>query len=232
MIKDRLARFQEEIVRICQRCGRNPQEITLVGVTKWATVKDIEEALSAGLHHIGENRVQQAKEKFPSLHLREPTVTKHMIGHLQTNKVKAALSLFDMIQSVDNLQVAKEMDEEADKAKQTIDLLIQVNTSGESQKFGLPPIQTSRLLQAISEFKNLRTLGLMTMAPLTDNQVVIRHCFAQMWELREQLSKHWGGHPRIDLKYLSMGMTNDYPIAIEEGANMLRIGRAIFGKDK
>jgi len=230
MISDRLARIQAEITRICSQLQRNPDEITLVGVTKFAAPQAVVDAVRAGLKHIGENKLQSAREKFAQLEPAGLHVTKHMIGHLQTNKVKKALAVFDMIQSVDSLKLAREIEKEAAKISRAADILVQVNTSGEEQKFGLSPGEAVPLLREIEGLPHVAVKGLMTIAPLTSDEAVIRGAFARTREIFEDLKQQYSGHDRIKMKYLSMGMSNDYRIALEEGANMLRIGSAIFGE--
>lgn len=224
MIKEHLARISEEISQVCQKIGKSPQEITLVGVTKFAPSEKIQEAVSAGLKHIAENKVQEADKKFPQFN----GVTKHIIGHLQTNKVKAALKLVDLIQSVDSLKLALEIEKEAGKLEKTADILVQVNTAGEEQKSGIPPSQAISLLENIAGCEHIRVLGLMTMAPFTEDQAIIRKTFSDLKKIFDEAARHFKGHDRISMKHLSMGMTSDFKIAIEEGSNMVRIGSAIF----
>ena len=224
MIRDRIAKIEENIARICQKSGRNPKEITLVGVTKYSTTAQIQEAIKAGLKHVAENRVQEAVQKFPLL----KSVTKHLIGHLQTNKVKAALTVVDLIQSVDSLKLAQEIAKHAQKLNRSIDVLIEVNTSGEEQKYGLKSEDVLPLLQALQPLKEIRVRGLMTMAPYTDDQAIMRRCFQLLRKMRDHVSQNFAGSSQVQMKYLSMGMSGDYEIAIEEGSNMVRIGSAIF----
>jgi len=227
MISSNLRRVREEIEAICRRIGRNAEEVTLIGVTKYAEAERIQEAIQAGLKHVGENKVQEAKRKFPLLEQLHMPVTRHMIGHLQTNKVKQALEVFDMIQSVDSLHLAQAISKQAEKSNRTADILVQVNTSGEEQKFGMAPSSVDKLLEDAFYLRNIRILGLMTMAPLTQDTGMIRRCFRDLKVLSDTMDKKWIGSS-ITMKHLSMGMSDDYPIALEEGANMLRIGRAIF----
>lgn len=228
-IRENLGQLRERIRAICQKNGRDPDSIILVGVTKFADAKQINEALSAGLKDIGENKVQQAQEKFASPELSWGFVRRHMVGHLQTNKVNEALELFDVIQSVDSLKLAKAIQDEAKERGRPIEVLIQVNTSGEEQKFGLKVDETIPLLKGIESFKYLQVAGLMTIAPLTEHKEIIRVSFRDLRHLYEKIKTIYRSHPTIRMKYLSMGMSQDYEIAIEEGANMLRIGTAIFG---
>jgi len=227
MIHDQLSRIEAQIATICRNLGRDPEEIALVGVSKYADSRQIKEAVGAGLTHIGENKVQEAAKKFSVLEEVGKEVTRHMIGHLQTNKVKQALLTFDMIQSVDSLKLATEIDKQAHKLDRVVDILIQVNTSGEEQKYGLSPQETAALIEQIINLKHIRVLGLMTIAPLTDDEGVIRRSFQDLKSLSDQIKDKFSAD-NVSMKYLSMGMTNDFKIALEEGSNMLRIGRAIF----
>jgi pyridoxal phosphate enzyme (YggS family) len=151
-----------------------------------------------------------------------------MIGHLQTNKAKQAVQLFDLIQSVDSVRLADEIEKEAAKPAKTVDILIEVNTSGEEQKFGVHPDEVPILIKEISHCPHIRLLGLMTMAPLTEEKGRIRRCFRDLRELFDAVEEDFAASSNIQMKYLSMGMTSDYEIALEEGSNMVRIGRAIF----
>jgi pyridoxal phosphate enzyme (YggS family) len=228
MIKDNLSRVFDHIASVCERVGRDPREITLVGATKYASAGQIQEAVEAGLKHIGENRVQDAQSKFPALDQLKVKAVRHMIGHLQTNKVKQALQFFDLIQSVDSVRLADEIEKEAAKLAKTVDILVEVNASGEEQKFGVHPNEVPGLIHEINRCPHIRLVGLMTMAPLTEEKGRIRRCFRDLRELFDAVEEDFADHERVDMKYLSMGMTSDYEIALEEGANMIRIGRAIF----
>lgn len=228
MIKENISRLKEDISLICQRLGRNPGEITVVAVTKYGTVAMIEETLHAGISHIAENKVQEALKKFGSFKPPEIKLTRHMIGHLQTNKVKEALKVFDVIQSVDSLKLAASLDKAGEKLNRIIEGLVQVNTSGETQKYGIANDEAMKLIRQISQFDFIRVLGLMTIAPLADDREVIRDCFRKLRQLRDRVSNETAGYPHVQMKYLSMGMSSDYAVAIEEGSNMVRIGRAIF----
>lgn len=228
MIKENVSRVLEHIASVCERIERDPGEIVLVGATKYASAEQIREAVEAGLKHIGENRVQDAQSKFPVLDQFKVKAVRHMIGHLQTNKVKQAVQFFDLIQSVDSVRLADEIEKEAAKLAKTVDILVEVNTSGEEQKFGVHPDEVPVLMKEINRCPRIRLLGLMTMAPITEEKGRIRRCFRDLRELFDAVEEDFADHERIEMKYLSMGMTSDYEIALEEGANMIRIGRAIF----
>ncbi len=228
MIKENLARVREEIAVACRLAGRNPQEITLVGVTKFASLEAIQEAISVGLTDIAENRVQEAEKKFPPLLAANPGVRRHLIGHLQTNKAKDVIQVCDLIQSVDSLKLASELEKHAVKQNKTINIFVQFNTAEEPQKFGARKEEALPLIEAIGQLAHVRIMGLMAMAPYTEDQGIIRRAFADLRGIRDQIVKNFSGNEKIQMKYLSMGMSADYRIAIEEGSNMIRVGSAIF----
>ncbi len=223
-IEDNIKKLKERIITICSRINRKPEEIEVVAVSKGVDVERIKEAINKGIKKIGENRVQEAIPKIEAIG-RE--VEWHMVGHLQTNKVKKAVKYFDFIQSVDSERLVEFLEKEAGKLGKKIPVLVEVNTSGEETKFGIAPEQCIEFVNKIvEEKKNLLFRGLMTVGPLTDDKEKIRRSFALLRKLKEKIECGL----KIKVKYLSMGMTDDYEIAIEEGSNMLRIGRGIFGK--
>jgi len=224
MISDNILRLKNNIAYICQKINRNPEDIIVVGITKYSGLEDIQESLASGLAHIGESKVQQALEKYPRL----TTVTKHMVGHLQTNKAKAAVELFDVIQSVDSYRLAKVIDEQCLIQGRQRQIFIQVNTAQEKQKFGCAPAEVFELLKQVGELRNIRVTGLMTIAPLTEDQAAVRDCFKKLRDFYQQAREDLKSFQNIEMKFLSMGMSDDYPLALEEGANMLRVGRDIF----
>jgi len=226
MIQDNISGILDKITAVCQRIGRDPGEIILVGVTKFADASKVNEAIQFGLRHIGETKVQEAQRKFASIKDSGFKVTRHMIGHLQTNKVKHALEFFDLIQSVDSLKLASALETQAAKQNKNIDILLQVNTAGEEQKFGCGTSEVVPLIEELIKLRNVHLLGLMTIAPLTQDAEIVRKCFKDLRLLRDQISGQFTDD--VEMKYLSMGMTDDYEIALEEGSNMIRIGRAIF----
>ena len=197
------------------------EKIILVAVTKNHEVELMREAIDAGATDIGENRVQEAAEKFPKL---DRAVTRHLIGHLQTNKVKAAVKLFDMIQSVDSEHLAAAIDKAAGSIGKVQDVLIQVNAARETQKSGVLIEDLDALIKFVDEAKNLRLRGLMMIAPNFPDAEECRPLFRQMRKLFDELKT-----AREAFDFLSMGMTHDYKIAAEEGANVVRVGTAIFG---
>lgn len=200
----------------------NNQPVTLVAVTKNHGVEMMQQAIDAGVENIGENRIQEAAEKFKSLN-RE--VTRHLIGHLQTNKAKAAVRLFDLIHSVDSENLATEIDKAAHSIGKIQDVLIQVNLAKEESKFGVYEENLNNLIETVDALQNIRLRGLMLIAPNYSDVENCRPLFRRMYEIFIAT-----GSARQNFEILSMGMTHDYKIAIEEGANMVRIGTAIFGE--
>ncbi|HPN88919.1 MAG TPA: YggS family pyridoxal phosphate-dependent enzyme [Candidatus Omnitrophota bacterium] len=228
MIKDNLNNINNKIKSICARVGRDPKSIVLVAVTKYTDVISAKEAIDAGVKHVAENYAQDAIKKFEALDKLGVKVTKHFIGHLQTNKVRLILPVVDLIQSVDSLKLAQEIEKQAIKINKQMDILVQVNIPGEKQKFGADKDNGFQLVKDIIGLKNIRVLGLMTMAPLAEDKNIIRECFRGLRLLRDEIIEKIGIQNNLEMKYLSMGMSADYEIALEEGANMLRIGSAIF----
>jgi pyridoxal phosphate enzyme (YggS family) len=228
MIKENLDSVLSRIQSICNRMGRDPRSVTVVGVTKYSDATAIDEAVAAGLVHIAENRVQSAKEKFPLLAQSGRPVVKHLIGHLQTNKAKDAVELFDLIQSVDSVKLAAEIDKRAAVMGKVQDIFLQLDIAREEQKFGLPEEGLEEFLSHLKGCAHLRLKGLMTMAPLTTDQAVIRAVFRRLRAKFDDIKKEHVGSDRIIMEHVSMGMSGDYEIAIEEGATMVRIGSAIF----
>lgn len=223
-VKDNLETINKKIKEAALKVNRDPQEIKLVAVTKTATLEQIKEAINEGVKIIGENKVQEAKGKYQVL---TTEVKWHLIGHLQTNKVKYAVEIFDLIHSVDSIKLAKEIDNRSVQFKKTIDVLIEVNISGEETKYGYNPEKVEVFLKEISEFSGIRVRGLMTIAPISKNKEEVRPYFRRLRELSERIRDK--NIKNIKMDYLSMGMTDDFEIAIEEGANIVRIGRGIFG---
>lgn len=224
-IPDNIRRFRDDIESECARLGRSASDITVVAVSKTMTVEAIRTAHECGLVHFGENRVQEAKEKIPQADI-TPAHTWHLIGHLQSNKAKDAVDLFDLIQSVDSWHLADELNRRALAAGKRQDVLIQVNTSGEEQKSGCDPWEVDELVGDVVLLENLRILGLMTIGPLTDDEEDIAPAFHELHSIFKRLNSAdlKGG----EMRYCSMGMSDDWKIALGEGSNMLRIGRAIF----
>lgn len=221
-IKENLEVIQNRIKEAAQKTEREPSDIELVAVTKLVNIHQIKEAINAGIKIIGENRVQEAKNKFQQL----KDIKWHLIGHLQKNKVKDAIEIFDIIQSVDKIELAEEINKRAGQINKIIDILIQINISEEESKFGISPSSTLEIIQQISKFKNIKIRGLMTIAPLVSNPEDVRLYFRELAKLKDKITSQ--KIENVEMKYLSMGMSNDFEVAIEEGSNMVRIGRAIF----
>lgn len=223
MISENLNKVEEKIAKICQKCGRNRSEITLIGVSKTQSIETIKDSVAAGLRDLGENKAQELKDKAEQI---TGDFRWHFIGHLQTNKVKYIIQHADYIHSVDSIKLADEINRKAAQINKKQNVLLEIKTSDEATKHGL---QSEEEILELSEYcsrcSNLELVGLMTMAPYTDNFEIIRECFVKLRRTKEFLHKSG-----FELKELSMGMTNDFEIAIEEGATMLRIGTAIFGE--
>jgi PLP dependent protein len=217
-----LESVQQRIAAACGRAGRDPNTVTLVAVTKGQPPEVISEAAALGLGLFGENRVQEARAKVPQCPGR---LRWHMIGHLQTNKCRDALVLFEMVQSVDSLHLAQELNKWADKSARHLPILLEVNLAGESSKFGYSPERVLAELGELNALAKLEIHGLMTMAPFAADAEKVRPVFGRLRELKSECEQVLGA----PLAHLSMGMTNDFEVAIEEGATMVRIGSALFG---
>jgi len=224
-LKDNLERVRERIARSAERAGRRPDEILLVAVSKTVPAARVEEAIRAGVTVLGENRVQEAKAKIAEVGL---PVSWHMIGHLQTNKAKAAAGLFSMIHSVDGVELARTIDRACGERGIRMDVTVQVNVSGEESKTGLEPGALRSVLESMAGLAGLRVRGLMTIPPFDPDPETAQPHFARLRELARRAAG-WE-LPGIGLSELSMGMTDDFEVAIEEGSTMVRIGRAIFGE--
>jgi len=223
-IKNNLEVINEKIKKAALKANRNPQEIKLVAVTKTATIEQIKEAISAGVKIIGENKVQEAKEKYQIL---SADIEWHLVGHLQTNKVKYAIEIFDLIHSVDSIKLAKEIDRRSLQFGMITNVLVEVNVSGEETKYGIKSEEVEPFLKEISEFSRIKVRGLMTIAPIAEDKEEVRPYFRKLRELSKEIKSK--NIKNVKMDYLSMGMTDDFEVAIEEGANMVRIGRGIFG---
>lgn len=225
-IADNIKRVNERIENACIRCGRDPSEITLIGVTKTHGPDMINEGIAAGLKDIGENRVQEITEKYDSI---DKSAKIHLIGHLQTNKVKYIADKVSMIHSVDSVKLAKEISDKAVKCGRVMDILIQLNISGEESKSGISPEELDGLLEQIKELKGVFVRGLMTIPPLELGDMnKSREIFSSLNKI--YIDKRAKIYDNIKMDVLSMGMSNDFEIAIEEGSTMVRVGRAIFGE--
>lgn len=215
----------ERIATAAAKVGRDAREVRLLAASKSQSVDAIRAVLAAGAVLIGENYVQEAQEK--KRQLMDANAEWHMIGHLQRNKAKLALELFDVIESLDNLALARELDKEAAKRNKIARAFIEVNLAGEESKTGVAKVDVSGLLEGIGGLAHLRVEGLMTVPPFRENLEEVRPYFRELRELRDSLSSL--DFPNVQLKELSMGMTHDFTVAIEEGATIVRVGTALFG---
>lgn len=223
-IKTNILNIRKRIATAATRAGRDSGTIQLMAVSKTVEPDRIRQALDAGITLLGENYVQEAREKIPAVG--RPAVW-HMIGHLQTNKVKYVVNLFDWIHSVDRLELARELDKRAGQNNRKLNALIEVNVSGEASKNGAVPQQVLELVRQISILPNLSVRGLMTMPPYSDDPENSRPYFIALRRLRDEIVS--AAVPGISMTELSMGMTDDFEVAIEEGTTIIRVGRAIFG---
>jgi len=215
-IAGRRQSVERRIAAACERAGRAPNTVTLIAVTKSHPAATIQAAMRAGLSHFGENRVQEGVAKINALTGQAARATWHLIGHLQTNKVRPAIEHFDILHGVDSERVARAI---SDRAERAVRVLIEVNVSGESSKYGLNVADVAATCERVGALPHVDVIGLMTVAPAVDDPEAVRRVFRRLRELRDA----------IGLRELSMGMTDDYEVAIEEGATMVRIGRALFG---
>jgi hypothetical protein len=221
-INDNILRVRERMERACSRSGRGLDEVLLVAVSKTVPAARIQEALEAGLNHFGENYIQEAQKKIEELR----RGAWHFIGHLQRNKARAAVKLFSMIETVDRLSLAEELNRQAREAGKVLEVLIQVNEAEEESKSGLPPEQVPALLEAGLSLPGLRIRGLMAIPPYDPDPESSRRWFRSLYQWREKWQNQF---PSLDLSQLSMGMSHDFETAIEEGATLIRVGTALFG---
>lgn len=220
-ISDSIASLNARIAAAAEKTGRIAADVTLIAATKQRTPSEIDEAIRAGIAVVGENRVQEAQEKKPCVTL---PASWHLIGHLQTNKVKRTLEIFDLIQSVDSLKLAAEIDHRAQAAGRRVEVMIEVNTSGEASKSGVAPEQCGELAALVSELSSLSVVGLMTIGLFAEDPDLGRPCFARLRDVRDEVAR-----AGMSFAHLSMGMSHDFEAAIEEGSTMVRIGTGIFG---
>lgn len=225
-VKNRLENVKNRIRKAAIDCQRDSQSIRLVAVSKTMSAKKVKEAIDAGVEILGENYIQEARKKIENLS--SYPVSWHFIGHLQSNKAKYAVRLFDLIHSVDNLRLAMELNKQAKKIDKVQDILIQVNVGQEVSKSGSSPEEAFDLVKNISRLENLRLTGLMTMPPFFNAPQKVRPYFSSLCDLRDRIKAVIPAN--VPMNELSMGMTNDFEVAITEGATLLRIGTAIFGE--
>ncbi|MGH2592672.1 MAG: YggS family pyridoxal phosphate-dependent enzyme [Anaerolineae bacterium] len=239
-LANNLHRVHERIATAARRSGRDPSDITLVAVTKTHPAETIVEAYELGVRHFGENRVEEAAEKIPAVRARLPpdaVITWHMVGHVQSRKTEAVARLFDWVHSVDSLKLAERLSRFAEQQNKTLCVLLEFNVSGEASKYGLRvkgdgvtgDLDVLKQVEAIAVLPHLKVEGLMTMAPIVATPEQTRPVFRALRRWRDQLATRF---PQCEWRYLSIGMTDDYEVAIEEGATIVRIGRAIFGERK
>lgn len=221
MVFENLLDINEKVKSACLKVNRNQNEIKIIAVTKNVSIERTEEAMNAGIQHLGENRDEAFLHKWEAF---KDKPTWHFIGTLQTRKVKMIIDKVDYIHSLDRASLAKEINI---RTKRKIKCFVQVNVSGEESKHGISPSETSSFIQQLKEFDNIVVVGLMTMAPFTNDERVLRQCFKTMKLLQEQVQEL--GLEHAPCNELSMGMSNDYSIAIEEGATFIRIGTALVG---
>lgn len=224
MIKEQLETVESNICRACSKSKRNREEVTLIAVSKTKPVEDLKEAYACGIRYFGENKVQEIMDKYPQM---PADVKWHMIGHLQRNKVKYIVDKTAMIHSVDSLRLAETIQAEASKHQVSVPILLEVNVAEEDSKFGLSVKDTLPLAEQISTFPNLQIKGLMTIAPFVENPEENRWVFRELKKLSVDISEK--NIDNVDMCVLSMGMTGDYEVAIEEGSTMVRVGTGIFG---
>ena len=225
MVVENLAEVERRVCAACERAGRPREEVTLIAVSKTKTVSMIEELLPGGTRDFGENKVQELCEKYEQL---PKEIRWHLIGHLQRNKVKYIVDKVSMIHSVDSLRLAEEISKEALKKNVTVSVLIEVNVAGEETKFGVAPSEVEELLRQVAVLPGIVVKGLMTIAPFVDNPEDNRRYFAALKQLSVDITKK--NIDNITMNVLSMGMTGDYTVAIEEGASFVRVGTGIFGE--
>ena len=225
MIKENLKEVEERIQKACDKVGRNRSEVTLIAVSKTKPIEMIEEVVEEGVYDFGENKVQEICSKYDVVDKRAKW---HLIGHLQRNKVKQVIDKVTLIHSVDSLRLAKQINEEAEKLGRVVPILIQVNIAKEDTKFGIEEEELNQIIEDIRVLPNIKIKGLMTIAPFTKNAEENRIYFRKLRKLLIDIKTK--NIDNIDMDILSMGMTGDYEVAIEEGATMVRVGTGIFGE--
>ncbi|MBU5341197.1 YggS family pyridoxal phosphate-dependent enzyme [Caldifermentibacillus hisashii] len=221
-VESNLQIITEKIAKACEKVGRDPEEVTIIAVTKYVTIERAQEALKAGIIHLGENRDQELLKKYEVLG-NQPVW--HFIGTLQTRKVKKIIDEVDYIHSLDRLSLAEEIHK---RANRKIPCFVQVNVSGEESKHGLPPEEVLPFIQQLAMYSNIEIIGLMTMAPYIKDEQILRNCFRSLKQLQDEIQNL--KLPYAPCKELSMGMSNDYEIAVEEGATFVRIGTSLVGE--
>jgi len=226
MIAENVESVKRRIVAACSRCGRNPADVLLVGVTKTFGPEKIRDAMTAGLFDFGENYVQELNKKREQLG--ESRIRWHFVGHLQSNKARYIADYIHLIHSIDSERLAAELHKKGEKAGRVVDVLVEVHTTDEATKFGVAPEQTTEFVKQISKYGHLRIQGLMTMGPFSDDPNDSRPSFRQVLELKRSIERE--GIENVSMRHLSMGMSHDFEVGIEEGATIVRIGTVIFGE--
>lgn len=225
-IAENITEINRRIKVTAERTGRKAEDIMFLGVTKTHPAEVLDEALAGGLEYIAENKIQESEDKLPLL--TQPYKEFHFIGHLQSNKIKKLMPLKPtLIHSIDKLSTAKKLDAYCAQRGNIQNILIQINTSAEESKFGIEPTEAEEFIREVAQLENLQIKGLMTIGMFTDDMEAVRNCFKMLKNIETEIITL--DIPRVEMKYLSMGMTNDFEIAIEEGANIVRVGSAIFG---
>ena len=224
MLKENLADVEAKIVKACEISGRQRDDVTLIAVSKTKPVETLKEAYDLGVRVFGENKVQELTDKYEAL---PKDIQWHMIGHLQRNKVKYIIDKVALIHSVDSIRLAETIEKEAAKHNITANILIEVNVAKEESKFGLMPEELDELIDKIKDFNHIQVKGLMTIAPFVENPETNREIFRSLRKLSVDISNK--NVDNVNVSILSMGMTNDYTVAVEEGATMVRVGTGIFG---
>jgi len=224
-IKRNIEEVRKRVEKAALKSGRNPGDIKIIGVTKTVDTDRIMKAIDAGIVDLGENRVQELLEKYDKIN-RE--CRWHLIGHLQTNKVKYIIDKVSLIHSVDRIELVQEIQKRAEKIGRIVDVLVQVNVAEEESKFGIRTSEALDFVKEVSRFENIKVRGLMTIAPLVENPETVRYVFRELRKLLIDIRQE--NIDNINMDFLSMGMSNDFEIAVEEGSNMIRVGTAIFGR--
>lgn len=224
MLKENLADVEAKIVKACENSGRQRDDVTLIAVSKTKPVETLKEAYDLGVRVFGENKVQELTDKYEAL---PKDIQWHMIGHLQRNKVKYIIDKVALIHSVDSIRLAETIEKEAAKHNITANILIEVNVAKEESKFGLMPEELDELIDKVKDFNHIQVKGLMTIAPFVENPETNREIFRSLRKLSVDISNK--NVDNVNVSILSMGMTNDYTVAVEEGATMVRVGTGIFG---
>ncbi len=223
-IRDNLEQVHKNMASACARSGRDIRQITLIAVSKTKPLEDLQMAYDLGVRDFGENKVQEILQKAPQM---PSDVRFHMIGHLQRNKVRQVLPHVSVIHSVDSVRLASEIQQEAQRIDRIVDILLEVNVAGEESKFGFSPEEVMEALSSICNFSHIRVCGLMTIAPFVENSEKNRPVFQKLFQLYVDIKRK--NIDNVSMSVLSMGMTGDYEVAVEEGATMIRVGTGIFG---